>query len=120
LNFLGRLDERGPVVAGFGVGEALGEEDFDLAGGGGAFRLRGEAGAGGVEARGENAGVVEDEEVAGSEELWEIDEEAVCKGSGAAVEGHHAAGAADSGWVLRDEVFGKVVVEVGDEHKSSE
>ena len=49
------------------VAELLGEEDFDAAGGVGGVVLGVEAGAGGVEARGEDAGVVEDEEVAGAE-----------------------------------------------------
>jgi hypothetical protein len=96
--------------------EALGEEDFDAAGGDGRVGLGAEAGAGGVEARGENPGVVEDEEVAGVEELWEVGEEVVGEGAGAAVEGEHAAGATDLGRVLRDEVLGEVVVEVGNKH----
>jgi hypothetical protein len=45
-------------------GKLLGEEDFDAAGGCGRAGLGGGAGAGGEEARGQDAGVVEDEEVA--------------------------------------------------------
>ena len=89
-----------------------------MAGGRWAVVLRGEAGAGGVEACGEDARVVEDEEVAGLEEFWEVSKNMVGEGAGAAAKGEHAAGAADSGWSLRDEVFGEVVVKVGDEHKS--
>jgi hypothetical protein len=116
LDFFGGFDEGQPVVVALRVGKVFGEEDFDVAGGCGGVVLRGEASAGGEEAGGEDAGVVEDEEVARTEEGGEIGEVAVGEGSGAAVECHHAAGAAHRGRVLRDEVFGKRVVEVGDEH----
>ena len=52
------------------------------------------------------------------EQRWEIGKRAIGVGSGAAVEGHHAAGAAHGGRLLRDELFREGVVEVGDEHKA--
>ena len=48
----------------------------------------------------------------------EIAEMVVGEGAGGAVDAEHAAGAADLGRVLRDEVFGEVEIEVGDEHKA--
>ena len=46
-------------------GQPLGKEYFDVAGGSGAVVLCRETSTGGVEARGQDAGVVEDEEIAG-------------------------------------------------------
>ncbi len=98
-------------------GEPLREQDFDVAAGRGRVVLRGEAARGGEEARGKHAGVVEDQQVAGLEQRGQVGEVVVGEGAGAAVERHHAAAAAHRGRLLRDEVFGEVVVEVGDEHK---
>jgi hypothetical protein len=56
-----------------------------------------ETGASGVEARGDDAAVVEDEEIAGAENLGEIAEKVVAVFAGAAVEAEHAAGATN-GW----------------------
>jgi hypothetical protein len=95
----------------------LGKKDFDAASGvGGAGLGVPAAGAGGVEAGGENAAVVEDEEVAGAEDFWKIAEKKVVVVAGAAVEEEHAAGAANSRWRLGDELFGKVEMEVGYTH----
>jgi len=106
---------------GFGLGFVLvcdlfGEEDFDEAGGLGRAVLGARADAGGEEARWQDAGVVENEEIAGLEELREIGEEVVAECSGGAVEDEHTAGAALGGRVLGDEFGGQVVMEVGDEH----
>ncbi len=70
----------------------------------------------GVESGGDDAAVVEDEEVAFAEIVGEIGEGVVFEGTSGAIEVHHAAGAADRGWGLGDEVFGEREVEVGDEH----
>lgn len=113
MDFAAGADEGGPV----GGSELLGEEDFDTAGGVGRVVLGAGAGAGGVEAGGDDAAVVEDEEVAGVEEVGKVREGVVAKGAGGALEDKHAAGAADGGWRLRDEVFGEVVVEVGELHE---
>ena len=94
----------------------LGEEDFDAAGGVGGVVLRLQAaGAGGVEARGDDAAVVEDEEVAGLEDFGEIAEVIVLIVAGVAVEDEHAAGASDGWRGLGDEVFGEVEMEVFDD-----
>ena len=95
----------------------LGEKDFDAPSGvGGAGLGMLAAGAGGVEAGGENAAVVEDEEVAGAEDFREIAEKKVVVVAGAAVEEEHAAGAPNSRWGLGDELFGEVEMEVGYTH----
>ena len=74
------------------------------------------AGARGIEAGGKDAGVVQDEEVAGAEEMGQVAEGVVVECSCRAVDAEHAAGAADGGRVLRNQLSGKVEVEVGDEH----
>jgi len=63
----------------------FGEQDFDEAGGLGRAALGVRAGAGGEEARGQDAGVVEDEEIAGLEELREVGEEVVAECAGGVV-----------------------------------
>jgi len=93
-----------------------GEGDFEEAGGVGRAPLGAVAGAGGEETRRQDAGVVENEEVAGLKELREVGEEVVAQGSSGAVEDEHAAGSALGGGVLGDELGGQVVMEVGDEH----
>jgi hypothetical protein len=106
-------DEGGPLVR----AELLGEEDLNTAGGVRRAGLRiSAAGAGGVEARGDDAAVVEDEEVAGVEELREVAEKVIAILACVAVEDKHATGAADGRRRLRDEFFGKVEMEVGDAH----
>src|SRR5581483_3048428 len=117
LNFFCGADEGTPVVVAFARGKVLGEEDFDEAG-----RLRRvvlgvQAGACGVEACGKDARVVEDEEIAGGKELRKFGEVMVSEVAGGAREREHAAGAAGVGRMLRDEIFGEIVVEVGDEHE---
>ena len=117
LNFFGGADEGAPVVVAFGVGEVFGEEDLDKAARLGRVVLCVQAGASGVEARGKDARVVEDEEIAGREELREIGEELVGEDAGGAREREHAGCAARGGRVLRDELGREVVVEFGDEHE---
>jgi hypothetical protein len=102
-------DESAPAVA-RACGRS-GEHDLDAAGGPLALA---DKGAVGKEARGDDAGVVEHEQVAGTELGGKRGEEAVVDGAGGAVEEHHAAGTADLGRGLRDEFLGEVVVEVGD------
>lgn len=106
------LDEGVPVC-----GTALaGKEDFDQAGWGGGVALGAQAGAAGEKAGGDDAGVVEDEEVAGTEEAREVEETAVGEGTGGAVDGEHAGGVALGGRVLGDEFGGQVEVKVGNAH----
>ena len=68
----------------------------------------------GVEAGGDDAGVVEDEEVAGGEERREAAEVVVGAGSGVPVYAEEAAVSASLGRVMGDGVFGMVEEEVGD------
>ena len=102
-NLGGGADEGPPEVfggvsgGGFGLGFNLGfnlfcEQDFDEAGGLGRAGLGARSGAGGEETRGQDAGVVENEEIAGLEELRKIGEEVVAEGAGCAIEGRA------SGW----------------------
>ena len=76
--------------------------------------------AGGVEARGDDAAVVEDEEVARVQEVRKVAEEVVAILTGMAVEDKHAAGAADGRRRLRDELFGEIEMEVGYAHGLSD
>jgi hypothetical protein len=87
----------------------LGEHDFDAAGG--LFTLAAE-GAAGVEARGNYAAVVEDQQVASPQMSSKTREKVVMKRAGRAVHDHHAAGAALGGRLLRDELFWEFIVEV--------
>ena len=68
----------------------------------------------GVEARGNDAAVVEDEKVAGAQMFSEISEGIVAEIAGCTVHDQHAACAALGGRLLRDQFFGQIVVEVGD------
>lgn len=88
-----------------------------MAGGRGRVCLGAEACATGEETRGDDSAVVEDEEVAWVEEAGEVAEVPVLVGACGAVEREHAAVAALGGRVLRDEVGGKMEVEVGYAHR---
>ena len=113
LDLAAGTDESGPVVG----GKLLGEKDFDAASGIGRAGLRlSAAGAGGVEAGGENAAIVEDEEVAVAQDSGEIAKKKVVVVAGVPVEQQHAAGAANRRWGLGDQLFGKVEMEVGYAH----
>jgi hypothetical protein len=78
------------------------EEGFDVAAAG---LAEGEAG-------GDDAGVVEDEEVAGAEELGELGEGAVVDRAVGAAVVEEARGSALRGWRLGDKVGGEGEVEV--------
>ena len=85
-----------------GIAQLFGEEDFDAAG---------VAGAVADEAGLEDAGVVEDEKVAGFEVGREVAEQAVLPGLGAPVEHQHA-GAVTLYWgLLGDQFVRKVIIE---------
>ena len=72
-----------------------------------------EASAGGVEAGGDYAAVVEDQQVAGTQEFGQIAKKIVLVGAGGTVEDEHAAGAANRWWGLGNQLFGEVEIEVG-------
>ena len=72
-----------------------------------------ETGARGVEAGGNDAAVVEDEEVARLQKMGEIAKKIVLVGAGGPVDDEHAAGAANRRWGLGDQLFGQVEIEVG-------
>ena len=113
LNLTAGADQRAPLVR----GELSSQKDLDTARRILGFGLGTKAGADGEEARGQDAGVVEDEEIAAAEMAGEIGEVVVGESTGAAIHPQHAAGAANLWRMLRDEFFGEFEVEVGDEHK---
>ena len=90
-----------------------GEQDLDASAEevarGGIVRADGlgsEALAAAVEARGKDAGVVEDDEIAGAQQVGEIAEAAVFEGSGGGGRCEHARGGAVGEGFLRNQFFG--------------
>lgn len=78
--------------------------------------LRVQSGTSGVEAGGDDAAVVENEQIAGTQDFGKIAEEVVTVFAGAAVEAEHAAGAAHGWRRLGDKFFGEIEIEVGYTH----
>lgn len=76
--------------------------------------MRVEAGAVPVEACGKDAGVVEDEQVGGAEEVGEVSELAVFEGIPRTGKMEQARGRAVGEGFLRDGIRRKIVMEVGD------
>ena len=113
LNLAAGSNVRVPLV----LAEFLGKEDFDAAGwiGRTGLCVRSSC-AGGEETRGNDAAVVEDEEVARMKKLGQIAEEVVAVLAGVAVEDEHTAGATDRWRGLCDELFGEIEMEVGYTH----
>ena len=72
-----------------------------------------ETGAGGVKASGDDAAVVEDQEVARLQKMGEIAEKIVLVSAGGAVDREHATRASNRRWGLGDQLFGKVEIEIG-------
>ena len=106
-------NERGPLM----LAELLGEKNFDAACGVGRAGLRiMAAGARGVEAGGDNAAVVEDEQIARVEQVRQAAEEVIAIFSGLAIEDEHTAGPTDRGRRLGDKGFGKIEMKVGYTH----
>jgi hypothetical protein len=67
-----------------------------------------------VEARGDYAAVIEDEQVAFAQMPSKTRERIVLNGAGCAIHHQHAARAALGRWLLRNQFLGEFVVEVGD------
>jgi hypothetical protein len=110
-----------PIV-GIG-GELAGKQDFDaavekIAGRRimGTDRLSAGSLAAAIEARGKDAGIIEDEQIAGLKQVREIAELAVGILAAGSLEVQHAGGIANGGGFLGDEFFGKMEVEVGNQH----
>ena len=76
--------------------------------------LGAEAGAEAIKAGGENASVVQNDNIARAEEIGEIAEVAVEIFAGFALQVQHAGTVAGGKWLLGDEFFRQVEVEVGD------
>ncbi|MFM1945585.1 MAG: hypothetical protein RI897_4567 [Verrucomicrobiota bacterium] len=85
----------------------LGEEDFDVTAG---------VLFAGAEAGGDDAAIIEDEEVAGQEEAGEVEECAMAGASGLSIEGKQAGAIPFICGMLSDEFRGQWIVEVFDEH----
>ena len=71
----------------------------------------------GIEPRRENTRVVEDDEVICAEQIGEIAELSVAERGSWSLKVQQAGGGAVGQCFLRDQLFRKVVVEVGDEHR---
>jgi len=116
LDLAAGADEGGPVAG----GKLLREKDFDAARGVRRAGLRLLAtGAGCVEPGGKNAAVVEDQQIAGVQDLGKIAKKIVVVAARGAVENQHPAAAANGRWRLGDQLFGEVEMEVGYSHSMS-
>ena len=78
--------------------------------------LRAETRAASVEPGGKDFCIVEDKQIAPAQKLREVVEQAVGVVSSGALQVQHAGIVAGSQGLLGDELFGKMEVEVGDEH----
>jgi hypothetical protein len=112
LDLAAGTDEGGPIFA----AEVLGEQDFDASAGERRAFLRVQARTGSVETSGNDATVVEDEQVARNENFREIAEEVIAVFTALAIESKHTAGAANRWRRLGNEFFGKIELEVGYAH----
>lgn len=72
-----------------------------------------------VETRGDDAAVVEDEQVSGMEELRQITKEVITILACSAVKDEHAAGAAHGRRRLGDQLLRKIEMKVGYAHSSN-
>jgi hypothetical protein len=107
-----------PIV-GFS-GELAGQQNFDAAAGDGMVRpdsVRAGAFAAAIEPGGKDAGVVEDHEIAGSQQLREVAELAIRILPAAPLQMQHAGTVAGGEGLLRNQVVGKIEVEVGNQHR---
>ena len=100
--------ERSPAQAVGGL--LLGQKHFDSS----AVSL-----AMAVEPGGEHARVVQHQAIAGMEERRELAESSILPGSRFAIHHQHARRGAIRERLLRDQLFGKVVVEIGKQHRWS-
>ena len=105
------------------MAKLAGEQDFDaavekLAGSRvmRAERLGMEAGAAGVESRGKDSGVVEDDEIVGTQKIGKITKLAVGQCFVSRPNLQQTRGATVGEGLLGDEFFGEIVVEIGDQH----
>lgn len=112
LDFAAGADERRPIF----TAKVLSEQDFDASAGVRGIVLGVQAGAGCVKARRDHAAVVEDEQVAGAENLGEVAKEVVAVFTGEPVQAEHSAGAADGRRRLGYKFFRKIEMEVGYTH----
>jgi hypothetical protein len=69
-----------------------------------------------IEPRGKDAGVVEDQQIAGPQQVWEVAEQAVGVEAAGSWHVQHPGAIAVDGGFLGDEFVGKTKVEVGNQH----
>jgi hypothetical protein len=103
--------------------QLAGEENFDASvekiARGGIARAEGlgfKTGAPSVKAGGKYAGVVEDHKIGGLKKAGKIAKLTIAEGTGGSRKVKQPGGGTVRGGLLGDEFFGKVVVEIGDEH----
>ena len=102
----------------FPFGNLLGQQHLDAAGGV-VSGLSVQSCAVCEEARGDHAAVVQHEQIALAQTAPENPEHAVFVLTGRAVEGEHARTSTLCGRLLRNQLFGKFVVEIGNKHQKS-
>jgi hypothetical protein len=104
-NFATGTNQTLPIV---GIScELTSEKDFDAAASGFAAS---------EESRWKDAGIVEDDEIAGLQKVREFPEQAIGMSAAGALQVQHAGAVAGGERFLRDEFDGKVEVEIGDLH----
>ena len=122
-DFAAGADQTFPIV---GVGGKLArEQDLDAApqkvtcrGIVRANRLRTSAFAAAIESSGKDTGVVEDDEIAGTQPIGKIVEEAIGILATGSLKMKHAGAIAGGERLLGDEFFGEMKIEVGDQHRA--
>jgi hypothetical protein len=77
-----------------------------------------DAGAAAIQPGGKHSSVVEDQEIRGSQEIWEIEKVAIREAATRFLHVQHPRCRAIRKGFLRDQVVGKMVVEVGNLHQS--
>ena len=113
MDFAAWLDEGSPVPCCVGGNE----QNLDLAGG---FLLASAGGTPCVETGGDDPAVVQDEQIAGIEQRWQVSKLAVFQLSGSAAEEEHTAGATMFWRLLRNELFRQFEIEVRDSKRGRE
>jgi len=69
-----------------------------------------------IKARGENARIVEDQQVPWVKQFRSVAERQITERAGVTIDAQHARACAICEWLLRNQIFGQVIIEVRDEH----
>src|SRR5260370_15373385 len=84
-----------------------------------AYRLRMHSGTVSEEPRGENPGVVEDQQIRTTQQVGKFTKPAILPLTGSALQMQHTRGRPVSQWLLRDQLFRQMVVEARDKRFAS-